>query len=118
MSLGADGARPARIEGRSSLRFSVRPERYSDTYLLTVNGELDLATYEGLNDELVRAEASDAARILLDLSGVTFIDSTGIRTLLMASAANGTRLRLFPVRGQVKKALDLTGVLNRLSFTD
>jgi anti-sigma B factor antagonist len=122
MSPKSAGAVLARDEVLANLPqpFSVRTERDADVYLLTVIGELDLATREALHDELARAEASDAARILLDLSGVTFIDSAGICTILAASrrsAVNGRRLRLLPVSGQVRRVFELTGVLNRLEFT-
>ena len=49
---------------------------------MKAEGELDLGTEDVLADELNRAVASDARHILLDLSGVTFIDSTGIQLLV------------------------------------
>jgi anti-sigma B factor antagonist len=46
-----------------------------------IEGELDLATSEKLEHELEPFLAQDKARIALDLSGVSFIDSTGLRAL-------------------------------------
>lgn len=117
----SDQALAARDEGpeRGPTGFSVRPERYDDVYLLTVSGELDLASHQALNDELERAETSEAKRILLDLSRVTFIDSTGICLLVQAhrrSAENGRRLRLLPVSGHVRDVLELTGLVDYLDF--
>jgi anti-sigma B factor antagonist len=110
-----------RVEVTYTPRFSAQRQRYADVYLLKVAGELDLASYEALSGELARAEASDAKRILLDLSGATFIDSTGVRALVEATTrTNGEdgRLRLFPVQGQVRRVLELAGILERLDFTD
>jgi anti-sigma B factor antagonist len=110
-----------RMEVTYTPRFSVQRQRYADVYLLKVAGELDLASYEALSGELARAEASDAKRILLDLSSATFIDSTGVRALVeVATRTNGEdqRLRLFPVQGQVRRVLELAGILERLDFTD
>jgi anti-sigma B factor antagonist len=110
-----DGALPA----RHKVALSIRTERKGDLYLLAVSGELDLATCEQLNDQLELAEASDATHTLLDLSDVTFIDSTGVQTLVTAAQrarANGGGLLLYPVAGQVRKVLQVTGLLERLNF--
>ena len=84
---------------------------------MKAEGELDLGTEDVLADELNRAVASDAKHILLDLSGVTFIDSTGIQLLVRTNrqVAAG-RLRLVPVDGQVRRVLELTGVAGCLEF--
>jgi stage II sporulation protein AA (anti-sigma F factor antagonist) len=119
----SDQARAAG-DGRPASRpsvFSVHPERLNDVYRLTVSGELDLATRDTLRDELKRAEASDAKHILLDLNDLTFIDSSGIATLIEAhrrSATDGRRLQLLSVDGQVREVLELTGLKEVLDFTD
>jgi len=78
---------------------------------------LDMGTEGDLADELARAVATDAKHILLDLSGVTFIDSMGICLLVNAQrrVAAG-RLRLLPVEGEVRRLLELTGVAKYLAF--
>ncbi len=102
---------------RARATFRVRGDRYGDVYLVKAEGELDLATADVLADELNRAEATDAKQILLDLSDLAFIDSTGIHVLVTAhrQLADG-RLRLLPVNGQVRYVLDLTGVAGYLRF--
>ena len=54
---------------------------------LAAYGEIDMATAPELDAALVRAEESDAAQIILDLSAITFIDSCGLRVLLVAEHA-------------------------------
>jgi anti-sigma B factor antagonist len=101
--------------------FRVRPERDGDGYVLTVSGELDLATHGILSGELKRAEASEAKRILLDLGGLTFMDSTGLAVLVEAharSATNGIPLRIFPVCGQVREIIKMTGLMEIFNIPD
>lgn len=73
-------------------------------------GELDLAT-AGILEERLR-EVSDAAAVLLDLSRVSFIDSTGVRLLVETSRARSERgARLTVVTdpaSQVARILELT----------
>jgi anti-anti-sigma factor len=115
---------PAAGDGRAAsvqyVEFSVRPERINGVYRLSVCGELDLATRDILSDEISRAEASEAKRILLDLAELTFIDSIGAAVLLEAherSMTDGTELRILSVKGQVRQVLELTGLVEILDVT-
>jgi anti-anti-sigma factor len=45
-------------------------------HIVASAGELDLATADGVQRELGRVAATDARSIILDLSGVTFMDQT------------------------------------------
>jgi anti-anti-sigma factor len=97
----------------------VRSERSDDRHVIVVTGELDLDGVERVTEELERAEASDARRIVLDLSGLTFMDSSGVRLIVCAnlrSKAHGDRLRLIRGNTRVQRVFELTGVLDRLPF--
>ena len=98
--------------------FNARGDCDGHVYLVKADGELDLGTEDVLADELNRAVASDAKHILLDLSGLTFIDSTGIRLLVRTHRqVAARRLRLVPgADGQVRRVLQLTGVAGCLEF--
>jgi anti-anti-sigma factor len=99
----------------------ISSERDSDVYAISVSGELDLATAGSLQRELERVEASDAPSIILDLSGLTFMDSTGVRLLLNAHArsrADSDRLTMLRGSPAVQRVLQLTGVVDLLPFTD
>jgi anti-sigma B factor antagonist len=96
-------------------------ERDGDVRAICLSGELDLATADRVQRELERAEASDARSILLDLSGLTFMDSTGVRLLLSAHArsrADSGRLTMLRGSPAVQRVLQLTGVADRLPFVD
>jgi STAS domain len=67
-----------------------------------------------VQDELKRVEATDARSIVVDLSDLTFMDSSGMRVLLSAHArsrADANRLTLLRGLAAVRRALELTGVL-------
>lgn len=100
---------------------TVRTAHQQDVFVIAPYGELDLATAPDLQRELDRAERSDAAEIVLDLAGLTFIDSTGIRLVLHAdqrSRAHGGRLKLLSGRDQVHGVFRLCGLTDRLPFAD
>jgi anti-sigma B factor antagonist len=100
---------------------TVRTAFSEGTYLVAVCGELDLSTVAELRRELSRAEGSRASEIVVDLSALHFIDSTGIRLLLEThtrSQADGNRLRLLRGRAPVQRALEICGLDRELPFLD
>ncbi len=102
-------------------QLTVRSERDGVLHTIGVEGELDLATAADLQRELIRVEGSDALSIVLDLSGLQFIDSTGVRLLISAHArsrADSNRLTLLRGPKPVQRVLELTGVLDILPFAD
>ncbi len=96
-------------------------EREGAVHSLCLFGELDLATANSVQDELTRVEASNADSIVVDLSGLTFIDSTGIRLLYCAAArsrADSDRLALLRGGAAVQRALQITALDDHLPFAD
>jgi anti-sigma B factor antagonist len=100
---------------------TMRSEREGVVHTIRVQGELDLATVGDLDRELVRVESTDALSIVLDLSGLQFMDSTGVRLLISAHArsrADSNRLTLLRGPKAVQRVLELTGILGLLPFAD
>jgi anti-sigma B factor antagonist len=96
---------------------SVRSERRGDSYHVEPSGELDIATAEVLERELRTAEASDAGTIVLDLSGLAFMDSTGLRVVIDVNERCGGeagRLRVIAGSPAVERLLDIVGLRERL----
>jgi anti-anti-sigma factor len=117
MSQGNEGA--LRLNGRP---FSLHRQRTDAGEHIRLVGEMDLSVIDQVDREMRRAEATDAARIVLDLGELEFLDAAGIRLLLSLDARsrrNGGRLRIregpFP---QVQRVLELTGVGDMLPFED
>lgn len=78
-----------------------------------VRGDLDLTTSRVLGEALERA-LDDGNSVVLDLSAVTFIDSTGLSTLIRAlrqSESNGGALALSPnLPAQIRRVFEITGL--------
>lgn len=99
--------------------FTLSSSRTGDRHLLSLSGELDVATAAGLEAELRRIEAGDADTIVVDLSRLTFIEPVGIGLLVHGdrrSRSNGKRFALVePVPG-VLRVFEICRIADRLSF--
>ena len=79
--------------------FSIQTVRRDDTAVIELTGEFDLAHSPQLEAAILDAEASEMGRIVIDLSGLTFVDSSGLAVLLAADARSrqdSNRLRFVP----------------------
>jgi anti-sigma B factor antagonist len=118
---GATRREGLRIEVLRAGQMTVRSDRDGVVYTIALDGELDLATAADFERELRRVEASDALSIVLDLSGLRFIDSTGVRILLCAhrrASVDGDRLALLRGPSAVQRVFEITGILDVLPFAD
>jgi anti-sigma B factor antagonist len=90
-------------------------------HTIRLEGELDIATADDVERELLRVESTDALSIVLDLSSLRFIDSTGVRVVLYAHARSrrdANRLVLLRGPAAVQRVFELSGVVDRLPFAD
>jgi len=85
---------------------------------LRLFGELDIATSPRFEQTLSAAEKSAAKRITIDLAGLTFIDSSGLRAPTQASDRTDGRLHLLRGSATVQRLFTLTGLDTELPFTD
>jgi anti-anti-sigma factor len=80
---------------------------------IEVSGELDLATSPRFG-QAVRRELDAGRKVIVDLSEIAFIDSTGLNALIMAvrgADANGGALELSPsLSEQVRRVFEITGL--------
>jgi anti-anti-sigma factor len=100
---------------------SVRSHREGATLTISLAGELDAHTAERFKAAIAEAESTSAAAIVLDLTGVHFVDSSGLVALLMASRRSereGTRLRVRAGAGEVRDLLELTTIDQKLNLID
>ncbi|MEY9988472.1 anti-sigma B factor antagonist [Streptomyces sp. V4I8] len=78
--------------------------------LVTVSGELDIATAEVLRDKLVAAVAVHEETVI-DLAGLDFCDCTGIGTLVAAqnlARSLGHRLQTCRIPDHLQRLLQIT----------
>ncbi|MDQ0597967.1 stage II sporulation protein AA (anti-sigma F factor antagonist) [Streptomyces canus] len=95
-------------------RFSVRPEVVDGVLVVTVHGEIDHDVKDTLSQALTSEDGMPPPlRIVADLSGVTFMDSSGINVLITAhrrvSQAQGW-LRIAGAQESVLRLLQMVGV--------
>ncbi|MBO2466206.1 STAS domain-containing protein [Actinomadura violacea] len=91
-------------------------ERRPGTGVVTVTGEIDLHTADGLRARLVKAHAAGARRLVLDFAAVPFCDAAGLGALVGAHneiSASGGEIVLAGVRPAQLRLLRITG-LHRL----
>jgi anti-anti-sigma factor len=88
---------------------------------VALKGELDLSTVNRVEEELESLEGSGAKLIVLDLSSLSFLDSTGLRCLVTADQrAREAGRRLVLVRGPdaVQRVFTITRLEERLEMVD
>ena len=88
---------------------------------LALRGELDLSTAEKFERELRRIEAGAPALLVLDLSQLTFLDSTGLGLIVAADKrARQSSRRLAIVKGPtaVQRVFSITNLDARLEMVD
>jgi anti-sigma B factor antagonist len=84
-----------------------------------MQGELDLASCQVLEDELAQLEAAEL--VVIDLRQLEFIDSTGLGAPVRAhqrAQELGHRVVLVRGNGQVERLLNLTGLEEQLLLVD
>ena len=91
-----------------------RTARNGDGVMLAISGEIDIATADAFIDEVHRLNGV-GGDVVLDFQNCLFIDSTGIRALVVLGEeqkAQGRRLKLSGVTGEPQRVLELTGLLD------
>jgi anti-anti-sigma factor len=88
---------------------------------VTLSGALGAECREELEAKLLRAEEGEITRMVIDLRGLTFIDSTGLQMMLQADSRcreKGVALVLVRGRGPVQRVFELSGLGQRLPIVD
>ena len=88
---------------------------------VSLRGELDLSTVEKVEEELRRIEERGDKLLVLDLSGLTFLDSTGLRLMVTAdqrARKSGRRLALVKGPETVHRVFTITKLDERLQMVD
>src|SRR5215210_4375563 len=100
--------------------FRVTAQPVEDAILVSATGEIDMSTVDVLESELTMAR-EEGSTALLDLSGVTFIDSTGLHLLLEASHSSAVSdWGFFIVRPSeaVQRLIEVSGTADRIMVVD
>ena len=101
--------------------FQISVAGTADGTVIALVGELDLATAPALEEEVVHARSGSPGRIVLDLGGIEFIDSTGLRILLSLrndAKRNGHPLVLVPPRPAARRIFEITVTRELFDWVD
>jgi anti-anti-sigma factor len=102
-----------------ALTCEVVPDR--DVVRVRPVGTLDLATVPVLEEQLAELLSAGFRELIVDLRGLVFMDSTGLRLLLRWDAAarnDGFALGFVPGAPEVQRVFELTSTTDRIAFVD
>jgi anti-anti-sigma factor len=94
-------------------------ELVDGAFRVSLRGELDLASARRVEERFATIDEQDPPRVVVDLSGLAFMDSSGLRMLLIADARareHGYEFVLLPGQEQVQRVFEMTGALDVLNF--
>jgi anti-anti-sigma factor len=99
----------------------VRPtgEGPVDTAEVVLTGELDIAALDDAQQQVDQAAAAGPALLIIDLSRLTFVDSSGVRLVLMAddrARAAGRRIAVRLGTGPARRVFEALGLLDKLDI--
>jgi len=97
--------------GQLEIKTAVGP---SGAPLIGLSGEIDLESVAELRSAIASATAGHPDRLVLDMSGVSFVDSSGIHALIDATELAGSVCLRSPSR-QVRCVIEIVGLTRMLS---
>jgi len=97
---------------------TIRSAREGSTATVSAAGEIDLSTVGDLRAAVTAAAGDDTEKLLLDLTEVEFIDSTGLGGLLELRStlrSQEVTLEIAAGDGPVRQAMEITGLAELLA---
>ncbi len=98
---------------------TIRAYEESDRYVLVLSGELDMSGAPAFEAAAIRLCALRAGEVLVDITEISFIDSSGLGAILAVKAAceeRGCSFSMTHGSGQAEKLFELTRLIERLPF--
>jgi anti-anti-sigma factor len=98
--------------------FSVQAENVGDAVVLSVTGEVDMATAPTLEESIKEAIERGPAVLVVDLSRVGFLASAGMSVLIGGNQQAGetTSFRLVATGNATLRPMELTGIASEFSI--
>ena len=88
---------------------------------VVLTGELDITTYEDAEKQVTDAEQAAPALLIIDLAGLQFVDSTGVRLILSADQRAREQGRQLAIRlgdGLARRVFAALGLLDKFDVLD
>jgi anti-sigma B factor antagonist len=95
------------------VNFAVAVETRDDCLVVRVDGELDMANVEPFEDAL--AADSSSSHVVIELSGCTFLDSTGMRAIASA-VRDADRVSIVATEPGILRVLEITALDTMVSI--
>lgn len=105
----------------AAVSFRVDVAREGGAVRVSPVGEVDLATIEQLRERLDEAMATGTGRVILDLRGATFVDSSVLHLTVDAfdrSVRSGIEFAIVAGPSGVQRTFEVAGLSDRLPFVD
>ena len=115
--MSGDVSRGGRGQG-GIMGLTLRARPGDDGIMVAVSGEVDVCTEGPLQQALLRIMRERGAGLLLDVSGVSFMDCAGLRALLTTrrrAELRGGFMRLTAVSRAIGRIMELTGAHEALA---
>ena len=96
------------------LSIDIRSEHNGDAVVFKLRGSLDIATSPSVRAALLEAANEGKHEIIVDLTHLEFLDSTGLGALIGAhrrALEHGGRVRLIVSDGPISRLLNITGLM-------
>ncbi len=96
------------------LTIDIKSEHQGEALIYSLRGSLDLATAPSVRAALIGAASEGNHEIIVDLTKLEFLDSTGLGALIGAhrrALENGGKVRLVVGEGQIYRLLNITGLI-------
>jgi anti-anti-sigma factor len=100
---------------------SVDVETSTNSVTVTLAGELDMADSDQVGLVLIDAAAAGRPIVRLELSALTFADSSAIKAILVGAKAadeRGVSYQLINPHGRVQRLLNVTGLASALTIVN
>jgi stage II sporulation protein AA (anti-sigma F factor antagonist) len=103
------------------LNFDVESRVEDDRAVVTVRGDFDLQVAERVVNEIAKVEERSPTLLVIDLSGLSFLDSSGMGVIAAAQARAveaGRRIVLVKPPYTVRRAFELSGFDDVIEVVD
>jgi anti-sigma B factor antagonist len=110
---------PSSVSEGTMGRLRVYARVQGECHTIFLSGEVDVSSSQLLEEAVVEACSAGAKEVVLDMGGIEFMDSTGLRAILRGKALCEEKdcdYRVTPAQRPVERTLDVTGVRAKLPF--
>lgn len=101
--------------------FTCRASSEGDAVIVAPRGELDMATVGAVEQELRRARSRGAAKLVLDLAGLSFMDSSGLHLVARwarDASRDGFEFHVGEGPPAVQRVFELAGMDDQIPYRD